>query len=303
MAEVQSDKRPLDDVMLAMDVVDTLRHRQLLVERELNSEDRDKRMIGRLRKIYASQGIEVPDHVLEEGVAALKENRFVYEPPAGGFQTYLARLYVSRGQWGKPVLMFIAAIAVLLLVYWFLLHAPAERERAAMPGDLESRHEAVVELAVDAEVDRRADGLLSRGQSALSEDDTEAASQVLDELQALQDELELEYTLRIVSRPGEVSGVWRIPDANPDARNYYIVVEAVTANGEVLQRPVVNEEDGQTYTVDKWALRVEEGVFNSIADDKRDDGIIQNNRFGVKRRGHLEPGYEIPTTGQAITSW
>ena len=37
MAEAQ---RPLDEVMLAMDVVDTLRHRELLVARELAAEDR-----------------------------------------------------------------------------------------------------------------------------------------------------------------------------------------------------------------------------------------------------------------------
>nr|MDJ0956301.1 DUF6384 family protein [Arenicellales bacterium] len=65
MAEDKTPARPLDDVMLAMDVVDTLRHQQLLVERELNTEDRDKKMMDRLREIYASQGIEVPDHVLE----------------------------------------------------------------------------------------------------------------------------------------------------------------------------------------------------------------------------------------------
>ncbi|MGB5297749.1 MAG: DUF6384 family protein, partial [Thiogranum sp.] len=71
-------KQPLDDVMLAMDVVDTLRRRRRLVERELDAEGREQDLKQRLRKIYTAQGIEVPDHVLEEGVAALKEERFVY---------------------------------------------------------------------------------------------------------------------------------------------------------------------------------------------------------------------------------
>ena len=64
-------KRPLDDVMLAMDVVDTLRHRRKLVARELDETQRDEQLLDRLRKIYAAQGIEVPDHILMEGVAAL----------------------------------------------------------------------------------------------------------------------------------------------------------------------------------------------------------------------------------------
>ena len=106
------NKRPLDDVMLAMDVVDTLRHQRKVVTRELDEANRDQQLLEQLRKIYAAQGIEVPDHVLEEGVAALKEERFVYKPPAAGFATRMANLYVSRGQWGKWVL---GAFAALLL--------------------------------------------------------------------------------------------------------------------------------------------------------------------------------------------
>ena len=40
-----------------------------------------------------------------------------------------------------------------------------------------------------------------------------------------------------------------------------------------------------------------------VAADKRDDGIIQNNRLGRKERGYLTPNYSVPTTGGAITSW
>src|SRR5919112_5084600 len=63
----------LDEVMLAMDVVDTLRHQENLVSRELSEEQRDAELLERLRQIYRGQGIEVPDRVLQEGVNALKE--------------------------------------------------------------------------------------------------------------------------------------------------------------------------------------------------------------------------------------
>src|SRR4029453_14516698 len=46
---------PPDGLVLAMDVVDTLRHRERLVERELNEEQ----LIERLRSLYKGQGIEV----------------------------------------------------------------------------------------------------------------------------------------------------------------------------------------------------------------------------------------------------
>ena len=45
-------KRPLEEVMLAMDVVDTLRHRESLVSRELNEDERDRQLIARLRESF-----------------------------------------------------------------------------------------------------------------------------------------------------------------------------------------------------------------------------------------------------------
>ena len=44
-------------------------------------------------------------------------------------------------------------------------------------------------------------------------------------------------------------------------------------------------------------------AFDEIRADKGDDGIIQNNRVGVKQRGYLEPEYAIPTPGGTILKW
>ena len=87
--EVATGKRetPLEEVMVAMDVVDTIRHRQLIVERELDAEGRRQRLIQRLRDIYTAQGIEVTDAALEAGVEALEQERFAYTPAPGGFAT------------------------------------------------------------------------------------------------------------------------------------------------------------------------------------------------------------------------
>jgi hypothetical protein len=304
MAEQAAGKQPLDDLMLAMDVVDTLRHQQILIEREFNSEDRDRKLMQRLREIYASQGIEVPDHVLEQGVAALKEDRFAYSPAPPSLQTRLAGLYINRGSWGKPVLLVVGGLLLVWLAYTAIIRLPAEREMAALPDELQAQHAALLDEAKDDEAARaRVESLYREGRSALTRDDREGAAAALQKMAALQEALAREYELRIVSRPGERSGVWRIPAANPGARNYYIIVEAFTPDGRRLTLPVVSEEDGQTHEVSKWGLRVDRAVFERIAADKQDDGIIQENRFGVKRRGYLEPEYLVPTTGAAITDW
>ena len=100
-ATANGSGQPLDEVMLAMDVVDTLRRRERLVARELGDDDRRSGLRDRLRDIYASQGIDVPDHIIDEGVKALAEDRFVFAPPEAGFGVRLARIYVGRARWGK----------------------------------------------------------------------------------------------------------------------------------------------------------------------------------------------------------
>jgi Family of unknown function (DUF6384) len=291
--------QPLDEVMLAMDVVDTLRRRQRLVERELDAEGREQDLRQRLRKIYAAQGIEVPDHVLDEGVAALKEERFVYKPPPRSLGTRLARIYVSRGRWGKWVLGGFAA----LLGVWLLYQVTVVVPRAELPERLQAAYQSVLDATQDKEAESRAQELYITGKTAFNSGDQDRARTALESLRQLHTTIEQAYTLQIVSRPGERSGVWRIPEANPDARNYYIIVEAAAPDGTTLQVPVVNEETGRTERVSKWGLRVEEDVFNRIAEDKQDDGIIQQSKFGVKRAGEPHPDYRIPTTGAAITKW
>ncbi len=291
----------LDDVMMAMDVVDTLRHRSLLVERELGADDRDEELKKKLRKIYEAQGIEVPDHVLEEGVKALRDGRFSYQPPAGGLQVKLAQIYIRRGSWGKWLLGAIAALIIALLSYYFLVIAPSNR----LPEHLQQIHqEARTAAKIDETRGRsEADELYAAAKTALDAGDEKKAESLLGSLEALKARLQATFRLQIVVKPQAKTGVWRIPDANTQARNYYIIVEAIGPDGKPVEVPIKNEETGKTELVTTWGLRVDEEVFNRVARDKQDDGIVQDREFGVKQSGYLEPEYRFSTTGSAITSW
>ena len=298
-----SEAAPLDDVMLAMDVVDTIRHRELIVERELNSDERRKELMARLKSLYAAQGLDVPEHVLAEGVAALEEDRFAYAPAESGLQRTLANWYVDRARWGKPLLVILALGAAALIAWQLLVVRPEAARVAALPDALQSSYRSVVDLARSEEAGSRAAALLAQGQAAIERGDTETASSSIAELGALADMVARSYELRVVSRPGELSGVWRVPEANPDARNYYLIVEAIGEDGKAIPMPVRNEEDGKVHTVSKWGVRVEKATFDRFAEDKRDDGIIQEYVVAVKQRGQMSPEYRIPTSGAAITSW
>ena len=117
------------------------------------------------------------------------------------------------------------------------------------------------------------------------------------------DAVEASYEIRIVSRPGVQSGVWRYPENNRVARNHYIIVEAVDSSGRSLRLPIASEETGQTRVTAMWGLRVPESVYQSVRADKTDDGIIQNALVGRKAAGRLNPEFLVETTGGAITDW
>lgn len=294
-----NSRQPLDEVMMAMDVVDTLRRRERLVETELSDANRRAQLKDRLREIYEAQGIEVPDRILEEGVAALAEDRFVFDPPQDSLSVRMANLYVSRGRWGKWLLAGLAIAAVFVAVNYFTVTQPNSR----IGSDLTAVYEDIQEITTSEEALSGAGAIMQDGRDALSRGDADAAREALNSLEALRALLNVQYSLQIVNRPDELSGVWRVPDVNTNSRNYYLIVEAVDRSGRVVAIPVRNEETGNTQTVSTWGLRVDQNTFEAVADDKLDDGIIQNNIVGEKPRGALEPEYTIPTSGGAITAW
>jgi hypothetical protein len=421
--ERKSQKLDLSEVMLAMDVVDTLRHQQSIVERELQSEAREAELIEKLRKIYADQGLEVSDEVIAEGVKAMREERFAYRPPPGRLKTALARIYVNRGRWAKRAIGLLIAVAVVWAGYRYIYVMPAERGRSrltqelneqvsgqqerivtlqerigAATGELEEALQSVPALGVPsgrrlsdkarqslASAARQLDaaeklgpvagiapntldadaaklqqrllerkGMLDRAQtdlesaqaaigsirslgtefsdldelraealkaarekgaaekidalynaalSAVRSGDIETAKTARLALRYTRDMLGQEYTLQIVSRPGVPSGVWRYPVDSRTARNYYLIVEAVSPSGQRLKLPITSEEDGTVRTVSEWGLRVDPQVFEAVRQDKLEDGIVNRKTVGFKNRGHLTAEYTVATTGGAITEW
>jgi hypothetical protein len=363
----------LDDLMLAMDIVDTLRHDMRIAERELADDERREALKNRLREIYSSQGIDVPGDILEDGVRALEQDRFTYHSKASGISAAMARAYVDRGAWARRL----ALILLLGLAVWAGWHFGIERPRlqreAAVRAELAkggedldslsreigsltaspailTRVEATLAdgrkaaVAMDAEAvrasvaalealrgeayelstlpaqinkavsvvkaeTRDADVLASmaeieaRGKKAAAAFDIPGARAAVTDLESLLVRLREVYDIRVVQEQGVPSGVWRIPDINPDARNYYLIVEAVGPDGRPIPMPVVSEETRKKDTVARWGVRVDQAVFDAIRRDKSDDGIIQNTKVAEKARGAAQPRWLIPVPPGAITEW
>ena len=291
--------QPLDEVMLAMDVVDTLRRRERIVEKELGDTERRAGLKQRLKEIYSSQGIEVPDRILDEGVQALTENRFVFEPPESGLAVSLARIYVTRKRWGKWLFRAVAAIVVISVLNYFFVVRPT----AAIGENLTAVHSTIGGMTTDEASRKSADDLYLAGTAAIDQGNTQEARNALSALESMSISLGQSYTLKIVNESGANTAIWRIPDVNEATRNYYVIVDAIGAADQKVEVSVLNEETGKRETVSRWGIRISAETFDKIADDKLDDGILQNSVFGSKARGKLEPVYEFPTTGGAITRW
>lgn len=411
---VNTDPAALDEVMLAMDIVDTLRHEQSIVHRELAADVRDATLIERIKHIYAGQGIAVTDDLIAKGVEAMKQDRFLYIPPKPSFKLRLAHFYVDRRLWLRRSVIAlvigsgaylayqlpqqfnanraysryqseaanIAALAdqvtaritaielSLARQYWLpnLIEKPVERLRVEAASSLQqakvladniSAVTALERTAFDrnpatagnslinsANTTRAVDLLLSKAEaqtrdidqlrtlatravvaittldSTLSTADrvtitpvrvqAEASLQAGDIKNAESPVARLEdfaamlaqaYELRIVSRPGSQSGIWRYPVDNPQGRNYYLVVEAIGEEGMPLPLAIDNEETGKRETVSTFAVRVPESVYEEVKSDKQDNGLIDHALVGVKRRGELNIDYQVDIAGGNLTEW
>ncbi len=105
------------------------------------------------------------------------------------------------------------------------------------------------------------DKLYNDAVAALNRGDVAAARRESADLQQLYDRLIEEYEVRIVSRPGIPSGIRRTLPNRPGVQNYYLIVEAVTPQGKRLTVPITSEENGKTYNVQQWGMRVDESLL------------------------------------------
>lgn len=296
---------------MAMDVVDTLRHREKIFLREIDSAGREEDLVQRLKEIYAAQGMTVPEETIRSGVQAMADNRFAYTPTRPGVLRRLAIIYITRARWWKPVAAVLGACILVAGTYQVSVAMPrAAAERAqqvllneTLPAELEAARSAVLAVSAAQAGIAQADTLHRRGEDALAARDAEAARAAIDALGQLEREIASSYNVRVVNDPDELSGFWREHDDIPGGRNYYLVVEAIDPTGLAVPVTVMDEETGETARVARWGQRVSRTVFEGVAADKRDDAIIQDSIIGSKAPGLLAPTYSVSTPGGAVTQW
>ena len=301
----------LDELMLAMDVVDTLRHQENLALKELDDDARKAELVKRLKQIYAGQGIEVPDSIVEQGVKALEESRFTYTPAPPSTARTLATMWVDRKKWSLIFGSAGLAIAIVGGAYQYFVVGAADRAATAarieitqtLPAALAKAKQTALDEAAVADAKTKAAEIAGRGEAAVARKDVPAAKTAVAELDGLTATLREAYQVRIVTRKDVRSGVFFSPRGNATDTRYYLIVEAVGSDGRALERSITSESDQSVAKVTIWGQRVPKATYDQVARDKQDDNIIQNTRLGEKRRGELDVRWSMPVMTGAITKW
>ena len=210
---------------------------------------------------------------------------------------------MSRKKWLPQTLGAIGVLAAIAVGFQLLVFGPMESEWKGMPAEISRVLAEGQALAIDPAVDAQLGGITAEGQRAVANGDRGAAKTQLTLLKDMTETLALQYDIRIVSRQGEDTGLFRQSEDNPGAINYYLVVEAVAPGGRVLSVPVDSVETDKIERVNIWGQRVSEATFNRVRDEKRSTGLVTNDILGSKVRGELSPRFDDPVPGGAITKW
>ena len=171
-------------------------------------------------------------------------------------------------------------------------HARLRTLRAEVVG----LHAAVLAEAVEELGRERAAELRVSADAQLAARDLDALESTAESYRQLHALIGSEYEIVIVG------GVWRYHNELDGVRNYYLRVQAVAGDGQQLPVTIRNEEDGSTARVTEWAERVPKEVYDRIANDRQDNGIIDDDDFGFKRRGFVTAERNYEDLGQ-ITRW
>jgi hypothetical protein len=321
----------MHDMLRIMDVASALRRERETVAAQLDIDTTKARLRERLLATAVAAGEAVTAAEVDAAIELHFRSQHEYSDPPAGWGRFWALVWVLRR--GLTVALCCVAL-VTAGVAWAVLGlvgpagAPASAGAAgaavtevsaapAVRGDeelsrlwatFEPLAAAVEVLAADDAARQRVSAGVAAGKAAFAAKATARLRQCLADLEALRSLLDEEYELRIVSRPGEKSGIDRY-DARGRLVGYYVIVEAVTPDGRVLPRRIRSGETQQTTTATKWGEQVGRSTWDRIAADAQADGVVDDTRFAHKPRGAVdevtvwqEDGKPL-RRGRQITSW
>ncbi|HEX7635380.1 MAG TPA: DUF6384 family protein [Noviherbaspirillum sp.] len=305
----------LRDQMGAMALIDEMRHKQMIVQEHLDLPKRREEVARRIREYYRSQNIEVSDELVEQGVRSYFEKRLTYEAsPAGALSGLLARIYIARASWKKPAIIGVAALTLLAGGSYI---AQQVRETAATQAaardaaffeniatQIRETDERFKSMNLAPAEQEQVAALVAAANAAVRERDTARAKESLAGLKSTLAYAETPLTFNVVDRAGAKSGVERNYSAS-GGKSWYLIAEAVDPSGKVVPVPVTSVESGAKKQATLFGVRVSKDVYESVKEDKMEDGHVDNRMLGKKPANSLTPQFTRAFSAQPdmILEW
>ena len=113
----------------ALEIIDRMRHEQTVIEENLNLPQRREAIAQKIRAHYQSNGIQVSQEMIDEGVRRFFDNRFTFEPPKPNLVqkallrmafTYERALTVNKGRTISIVLFIIILAGMVAIAPYFI---------------------------------------------------------------------------------------------------------------------------------------------------------------------------------------
>lgn len=311
----------LAETLAILDAASTLRRERDRAAQLLDDSASRADLEQRLLAAAAAAGETLGSAEVRAAIERYFDRLHAFEPAPAGLSRTLALIYVRRRPLGLLLggaALWFGALSALFLWSGSPLSAAGRLERRLERGSAALEAELGAARGLDLEpaargllegLERRAEELLAVPEAA----DLEPLQALVAEAEALGARLGESYELRIVSRPGEFSVVTRDYDGDGGGKRlsgHYAIVEARAADGRRLALPVLDAETQRERRVETWGEQIPAEVYDRLAADKRADGVLDEQRFGLKRPGRLEPelllvgadGRPIPR-GRQITDW
>jgi hypothetical protein len=310
----------LAETLAILDAASTLRRERDQAARLLDDSASRADLEQRLLAAAAASGEPLGSAEVRAAIERYFDRLHAFEPAPAGWARTLALIYIQRRLWG----LFLAGALIWFgglygLFFWSGSPLSASGRLARNLAQGAAALAAEIGAARATPLTPAAGNLLSslerRGRELLAEPaaaDRAPLAALVEEAKALRARLAESYELRIVSRPGEFSVVTRDYDGEGGKRlsGHYAIVEAVAADGRRLSLPVLDAEEQRLVQTSIWGEQIPADVYQRLADDKRADGVLDEQRFAIKQAGALEPELVLSgvggppiSRGRQITSW
>ena len=313
----QSQALSVPEMLRIMDAASALRQDRELVDEQLNLNEIKARLRERMIAASKVTGEEVTPEEVDAAINTYYARLHRFEEPKMSFPVALAHLWVRRSAiliWGG------SALGALLLGWWLFVSSNGpfsgtgrtSRALDRLSASVQRHEDAIRAVAQDPKVDETLNRLKTEVQTYTSQRDPQKLASVDAALANLEARVLDEYTISIVPGLDRRSGIDRFYEDESGKRvsGFYLIVEAKAPDGSVLSRTIHDSETGKDETVKTWGERVSREVYDRVAKDKKEDGILDKTAFSVKKKGALDEeililgddGHPLIRAGQ-ITSW